>query len=114
MADIFISYKREDRDRAEALARFLEQKNYSVWWDTSLQAGEVFTDVIKQEIDQATKAIVLWSKVAGESVWVRAEAARAMQQKKLVAARLDDCELPMPLPRFTRRRSRPFRTISSS
>jgi ABC-type amino acid transport substrate-binding protein len=96
MADVFISYKREDRERAEALARFLEQRSYSVWWDTSLQAGEAFTDVIKHEIDQATKVVVLWSTDAVASFWVRAEAARAMEQKKLVAARLDDCDLPLP------------------
>ena len=96
MADVFISYKREDRDKAEALAKFLARNNYSVWWDTSLQAGESFSDVIEREIDNATKVVVLWSKVAIASYWVRAEAARALQQNKLIAARLEQCDLPLP------------------
>ena len=96
MADIFISYKREDRETAEALANFLARKNYSVWWDTSLRAGESFSDVIEREIDAARKVVVLWSKASVASYWVRAEAARGLQQGKLVAASLDACNLPLP------------------
>jgi ABC-type amino acid transport substrate-binding protein len=96
MADVFISYKREDRDKAEALANFLATKNYSVWWDTSLQAGESFSDVIEKQIDGAKKVVVLWTKASIASYWVRAEAARGLQQNKLVAACLETCDLPLP------------------
>ena len=33
MSDIFISYARTNRDRAQALAAALDQRGYSVWWD---------------------------------------------------------------------------------
>ena len=33
MADIFISYSRDDRPRVEPLAEALVSAGYSVWWD---------------------------------------------------------------------------------
>ena len=96
MADIFISYKREDRDKAEALAKFLADRSHTVWWDTGLQAGESFSDVIERKIDAAKKVIVLWSKASIASYWVRAEAGRGLQQNKLIAARIEECSLPLP------------------
>jgi hypothetical protein len=35
MADIFISYSKNDHDQARMLAAFLEAEGYSVWWDTN-------------------------------------------------------------------------------
>ncbi len=40
MADVFISYKREDRELAERLAHALEQLGFDVWWDFDLLAGD--------------------------------------------------------------------------
>jgi hypothetical protein len=41
MNDIFISYASEDKGRAQTLARALERKGWSVWWDRAafLQAS---------------------------------------------------------------------------
>ena len=36
MADIFISYSKDDRATIEALAKFLEGRGYTTWWDASL------------------------------------------------------------------------------
>ncbi len=36
MADIFLSYVQEDRERAKVLVRALEQKGWSVWWFRTL------------------------------------------------------------------------------
>ena len=33
MADIFISYASEDRNKAEELAETLRARGWSVWWD---------------------------------------------------------------------------------
>ena len=35
-------------------------------------------------------------EIIGQLAWVRAEATRALEQKELVAARLEPCELPLP------------------
>ena len=40
MSDIFISYAREDRPRAAAIARALEAQGWSVWWDWIILAGK--------------------------------------------------------------------------
>ena len=46
MSDIFISYARADRPRAEAIAKALEEHGWSVWWDWNIPGGEAFRQVI--------------------------------------------------------------------
>lgn len=36
MADVFLSYKREDRLRAEPIVQALRAGGLSVWWDQAL------------------------------------------------------------------------------
>ena len=36
MADIFLSYKREDREKVRPLVEALQTKGWSVWWDTRI------------------------------------------------------------------------------
>ena len=38
MADIFVAYKREERDRVEPVARALEREGFSVWWDPNCRS----------------------------------------------------------------------------
>ncbi len=61
MADLFISYKREDRQFAERLSIALEQLGFDVWWDFDLMSGDRFRRVIEKVIDECSAAIVLWS-----------------------------------------------------
>ena len=42
MADIFVSYAAEDRDRAKKLANALQSSAWTVWWDRKLRAGVDF------------------------------------------------------------------------
>lgn len=89
MSDVFISYAREDRERAHALALALESRGLTVWWDRVIPAGRQFDEVIEQELDAARCAVVLWSADSAASKWVKAEAGEALQQDKLVPALLD-------------------------
>ena len=41
MADIFLSYKREDREKVRPIVDALQAKGWTVWWDTRIGAGEV-------------------------------------------------------------------------
>ncbi len=61
MADIFVSYASEDRDRINPFVEKLLDEGWTVWWDRELQVGPRFSRVIEEEIDKAGCVIVLWS-----------------------------------------------------
>jgi TIR domain len=42
MADVFVSYSKDDRPLIEEFSKFLEREGYVVWWDTRLVGGETF------------------------------------------------------------------------
>jgi outer membrane biosynthesis protein TonB len=94
MADVFISYKREDRPHAERLSIVLEQLGFEVWWDFDLLSGDRYRSVIRAVIDECQVAVVLWSQLAVQSDFVMDEAEYAKAQGKLCPARLDDVALP--------------------
>lgn len=70
MADIFISYAREDRPRVIPIAKAFEDQGWSVWWDTQIPPGKTFFSVIKEALDAAKCVVVLWSKQSIDSEWV--------------------------------------------
>jgi formylglycine-generating enzyme required for sulfatase activity len=94
--DVFISYKREERDVAKALAGALARRGYKVWWDIELLPGDRFVDAIMAVIERAKAVIVLWSQHAVASDFVRAEAREAYKQDKLIPVRLEPCDPPLP------------------
>ena len=57
MADVFLSYAREDRDRAQRLASALESHGWSVWWDRNIVADQIFDQVIEHELDAAKRVV---------------------------------------------------------
>ncbi len=95
MADLFISYKREDRRVAERLSIALEQLGFDVWWDFELLSGDGFRKIIERVIDECSTTIVLWSELSRESTFVVDEATYSREQNKLCPARIDDCRLPL-------------------
>ena len=42
MSDVFISYSRDDKDHARALADVLSAQGWSVWWDQEILGGARF------------------------------------------------------------------------
>ena len=50
MADIFVSYAAEDRERVRPLVTALESQGYSVWWDGRIGIGNSFDRVIEYEL----------------------------------------------------------------
>jgi len=99
LADVFISYAREDRDQAERLARALTQEGLEVWWDVeSLRSGsESFSQSIDEALKDAERVLVLWSPHSVESKWVDAEALRAWDAGKLHSIRLTE-DVPVRVP----------------
>lgn len=95
MADIFLSYAREDAARAERLAEALKAAGYSVWWDRKLTAGERYSDETEGFLKSAGAVVVLWSREAIRSVWVCDEAAIGRDEGKLVPIAFDGVEPPI-------------------
>jgi hypothetical protein len=58
MADVFVSYKREDQAAIEPLVHLLETKGFSIWWDPSIVPGERFASVIRDALNNAKCVIV--------------------------------------------------------
>lgn len=96
MADVFISYKREDRDWAERVDRALRDAGFTTWWDTSLVAGEHFNEAIHRELQNANCVVVIWSERARQSQWVNAEAVAGFDRGILVSSRVDGVALGYP------------------
>lgn len=95
VSDVFLSYAREDLERARNLAQAIESLGWSVWWDRKIPAGRTFADVIEEALGKAKCVIVLWSRASVQSEWVREEADEAKGRRKLVPARLDDVVPPL-------------------
>lgn len=85
MADVFISYKQDERPVIERIATSLRAVGLSVWFDASMSAGETFNDEIDREARAAKAVLVCWSPGARDSRWVKAEAMIGFDQDKLVA-----------------------------
>ena len=95
MADVFISYASEDRNRVKPLADALQQRGFNVWWDRSLGAGQDYTAVIERELKSAKAVIVVWTQGSISSTFVRDEAGRARDEGRLVPVLLDPVQLPL-------------------
>jgi tetratricopeptide (TPR) repeat protein len=94
MSDVFISYAREDRDKAERLARACEQQNWVVWWDKVIPPGKKYADVIGQELASAKAVVVLWSSASVASDWVKDEVQEAANRGVLVPALIEKVNPP--------------------
>jgi TIR domain-containing protein len=56
LADILISYSKADHTLALKLSTFLEAEGWSVWWDKSLGAADLYRDEIMKQLAAATGA----------------------------------------------------------
>jgi hypothetical protein len=100
MSDIFISYAREDRDKAKTFAELFQQQDWSVWWDRSIPPGRSFDEVIEEALGSAKCVVVLWSKNSASSDWVKSEAAEGLQRKILVPVRIGSANVPLEFRRL--------------
>lgn len=97
MADVFVSYKAEDRKRVRPLVEALEADGLSVWWDAQIGGGDEWRRSIEQQLDAAKCVLVVWSKrsTAPEGRFVRDEASRAMERGVYLPLRIDNVRLPL-------------------
>ena len=95
MASVFLSYDREDADRAQSIALALDEAGHSVWWDRHIKGGARYSKEIEHALKAADAVVVLWSERSVESDWVRDEAAAGRDTGRLVPATLDGTPPPL-------------------
>ena len=95
MADVFVSYARNDKARVAPVVAAIEAKGWSVWWDPDITPGQEFDDQIEAEITAALAVLVVWTPTSVTSRWVRGEAREAAERGVLVPVRFDQARLPM-------------------
>ncbi|MEZ5972891.1 MAG: TIR domain-containing protein [Hyphomonadaceae bacterium] len=94
MAEIFVSYKSEDRAKARLVADSLAAEGLDVWWDPALQAGEDYQETIDRNLREALVVVVLWSQKSAKSRWVRSEATVGDNFGALAPVKIEPCDLP--------------------
>ena len=96
MREVFLSYARQDDAIARRVAKTLQAAGHDVWRDSQLPAHRAYSEVIETRLKEAKAVVVLWSKSAAQSQWVRAEADFARSEGKLAQASIDGVLPPMP------------------
>jgi len=95
LADVFISYSREDQELVQSLAESLQAEGLSVWWDRNIGGGAEFATAIERELSAAKTVVVAWSTASIGSHWVRDEADYARGENKLLPLSLDGVLPPL-------------------
>jgi hypothetical protein len=79
VADVFVSYKRDDQSRVASLVGAMRAAGIDVWWDQDIAPGSSWRETIAHELEQARLCLVAWSEasVGAGGRFVREEAERA-------------------------------------
>jgi len=100
VADLFISYAREDKPRIALFVRALEEAGFSVWWDQNIPGGADFVADTERALSDAGACVVCWTAHSVSSRWVRDEAGLAAELGKLVPVQLGAERPPMGLRQY--------------
>jgi serine/threonine-protein kinase len=97
MSDVFISYKAEDRQKAQPLVQALQADGYSVWWDEHIGTGDEWRRTIEHQLDSARCVVVIWTKRSAgpDGHFVRDEASRAQRRHVYVPILFDAIDPPL-------------------
>jgi TolB-like protein len=96
VSEIFISYSRSMERQAVRIDQALQALGYSVWRDDQLLPNRPYLEDTQARLEEAKAVLVLWSKEAAKSQWVRSEANQGRERNKIVQASLDGVLPPMP------------------
>jgi TolB-like protein len=97
VADLFLSYKSQDRARVRPLVQALQADGLTVWWDAEIEGGSGWRQSIQTELDAAKCVLVAWTKRSAgpEGEFVHDEATRAKRRGAYLPVRLDAVDLPL-------------------
>jgi TIR domain-containing protein len=100
MADVFISYARQDGSVAAHIRSVLTAAGVSVWWDREIQPGDAWGQSIRQHLKAAKAVVVLWSQRSIQSKSVLYEASSAFHSERYLGLVVDDVQIPKKLRAF--------------
>ncbi|HVU30840.1 MAG TPA: TIR domain-containing protein, partial [Sphingomicrobium sp.] len=95
MADVFLSYKRDDARRVRQLVTALREAGLDTWWDEDIPPSAPWEATIEKELASAKAVIVCWSPSAVTSENVRSEARVAREDGRLIQLFLKPCNPPL-------------------
>lgn len=95
MADVFLSYKREDAARVRKLVAALRKAGLDVWWDEDIPPSAPWEATIEKALADAKAVIVCWSPASAASENVRSEARVARDDGRLIQVFLKPCSPPL-------------------
>lgn len=82
---VFIIYTRQDAKIAREISHFLRENGVEPWLDTEqISAGQVWRGAIRNALSESALAIVLLTKNATSSEYVRAELKAAIQNMEAI------------------------------
>lgn len=84
MGHVFVSYSRHDQAYVARLVTHLQAQGITVWYDSEIQAGERWSERIKDAIESCTAMIVVMSPAAASSEMVENEIDLARSRGKRV------------------------------
>src|SRR5947207_2889953 len=93
--DVFVSYSHEDREQVRPLIEKLKDAGLSVWWDTGIEVGSHWRDVISDRLAHAKSVCVVWSSRSTQRDFVRDEARHGQDRGILVPVLLDKTTPPL-------------------
>ena len=100
MANVFLSYAREDEAAAKQLAEGIRGAGHEVWWDRHIQGGSRFSTEIDRALKSAEAVVVLWSPASVDSAWVQDEAAEGRDSGRLIPVSLAGTRPPLGFRQF--------------
>ncbi|NND11266.1 MAG: toll/interleukin-1 receptor domain-containing protein, partial [Flavobacteriaceae bacterium] len=92
--DIFLSYSRSNDKKALDVFESLGAQGWTVFMDKDIPNAALWDKYLKNQLNTVKCILVLWSKEAVESKWVRKEASIGKERRNLVHANLDGCDIP--------------------
>ena len=102
--DVFLSYAAADDDFARALARALQERDLTVWFEEDqIQPGDMWVDLVQDALDESRSVIFVLGKGAAKSNWLAVELGPALASGKRIIPVIQEGipieELPGPIRR---------------
>jgi formylglycine-generating enzyme required for sulfatase activity len=96
MAKVFISHSWNDNDISRRIAHDLRRDGAEIWIDYArIKAGDTLPERISNALEWCDTLVLVWSKSAAASYWVKKEWQSALTlQKEIIPCIIDDTPLP--------------------